>query len=179
MRIAFDSHVVTFFLQANQYGYDPAEDGDSVLATERVAAFRLWIYGSNPIAVPTVFKECKDVPDAMKNREHFNWNAYHLEEVLAQELDAAQIDARVAELAILHSGANDCRIVAECEDKAARVDALATFDSELIKHLKDEARIVVATPYDCWQRLAIPHGAAPSSVLSADHPLVKVVWWRW
>ena len=59
------------------------------------------------------------------------------------------------------------------------MDALATFDAELIKHLKDEAIIVVATPYDCWQRLAIPHGAAPSSVLSADHPLVKVVWWRW
>ena len=109
----------------------------------------------------------------MKHREHFNWNAYHLEEVLAQELDAAQIDARVAELAILHSGANDCRIVAECEDKAARVDALATFDAELIKHLKDEARIVVATPNDCWHRAAIPHGTAPSRVLSPDHPLVK------
>ena len=28
-------------------------------------------------------------------------------------------------------------------------------------------------------RVEIPHGAAPSSVLSPDHPLVKTVWWRW
>ena len=181
MRIAFDSQVVTYVLQANQYGYDPETDGDSGLATERVAAFRLWIYGSNPVIVPTVFKECKDIPDRAKRREHFTWNAYHLEEVLAEWLDAAQVDARAAELALLHPGpknANDCRIVAECEDKA-RVDALATFDPDLIKHLKDEARIVVATPDDCWQRLAIPHGAPLSIVLSPDHPLVRAAWWRW
>ena len=130
-------------------------------------------------APATVNNDC-DPPDRAKRREHFTWNAYHLEEVLAEWLNTAQVDARAAELALLHPGpknANDCRIVGECEDKA-RVDALATFDPDLI-NMKDEARIVVATPEDCWQRLAIPHGAPLAIVLSLDHPLMRAAWWRW
>ena len=58
------------------------------------------------------------------------------------------------------------------------MDALATFDPDLIKHLKDEARIVVATPDDCWQRL-------PSRTVTAINRVVvtidwvRAAWWRW
>jgi hypothetical protein len=43
MRMAFDSHVISYFLNANQAGYDPHSDPDADLAEQRVAAFRLFV----------------------------------------------------------------------------------------------------------------------------------------
>src|SRR5437867_12011861 len=128
MRVAFDSNVVTYFLDANRDDYDPALDPDPALRVQRVAAFRLWIYTDNPAVVPTVQQEVVAIRQPDAHREHFNWTFYHLHEVLPTWLDGDRLDARTTELSAFHSGAADCRIVAECE-QVRDVDAFATVDS--------------------------------------------------
>lgn len=68
--VAFDSNVLSYFLQANQAGYDPASDPDPVLAAERVAAFRLFLYMERAFVVPTVEREAKRIRDAIRRDEH-------------------------------------------------------------------------------------------------------------
>jgi hypothetical protein len=63
--IAFDSNVLSYFLQANQAGYDPASDPDPMLAVEPVVAFRLFLYMDRAFVVPTVKREAKRIRDAL------------------------------------------------------------------------------------------------------------------
>ncbi len=98
---------------------------------------------------------------------------------MEEGLDADQLQARVRHFAALHAGENDCRIVAECEDAAVLADALATFDTDLVDHLKDEASVMIATPEDCWHQAAIPPGASPQVHVDSAHPLFDATWWRW
>jgi hypothetical protein len=185
MRIAFDTQVVSYFLSANQDGYDPSSD-DRALAREKVAAFCLWMYVGNPVVVPTVFRECEQIPRdrpeaERKNREHFNWNAYHFCEVLSSWLDPKRVDARAAELNGFHpepKNLNDCRIVAECEEPGARVDALAVFDRTFLKNLSGMTRITVATPYDCLLKARVTEETEAKVLLKPEHPLSGATWWR-
>ena len=179
MRVAFDSNVLTFFLDANQAGYDPDADLDRVLAPQRRAALRLWMYCDNPIVVPTVWRECEVIPDELTQRGHFTWMAYHLEEVREEKLDSKKVDTRAKQLEDLHPGKNDCRIVAECEDAAARVDTLVTFDSRLIGNLEAATAIKLATPDECWEEAGIPRGTRPQVRLEPVHPLFDATWLRW
>jgi hypothetical protein len=181
MRIAFDSHVITYFLQANQDGYDPESDLDAVLAAQRVATFRLFLYcEEEPIVLPTVAKEVEIIPDAAIRQEHIVWTHYHWHEVLPDSLDAERLNARAQDLSKRHSGvknANDCRIIAECEQ--SQVDVFVTFDTNIIRHLRDHSGTFIGTPTECWQRAAVPHGTSPHMALEPAHPLFNAGWWRW
>lgn len=180
MRIAFDSNVITYFLRANQDGYDPATDSDAALAVQRVAAFRLFLYCDNPIVLPTVAEEVESIPNAATRREHLVWTRYHLHEILPTWLNNERLSYRTAELAANHSGinnVNDCRIVAECEQSPA--EAFATFDPRLINNLRNETKVFVATPDECWRRADVHRGAEPYVHLQPEHPLVNATWWRW
>jgi hypothetical protein len=177
MRIAFDSQVLSYFRQANQPGYDPEHDQDAH-AKHKVAAFCLWMYAGNPVVVPTAFRECNAIPDEPSRREHFNWNAYHFSEVLASWLDEKRVESRAAELGAFHSGANDCRIVAECEEPGAAVDALAAFDRKLLKRLTGRSRIPILTPLQCLLRAGVAEDSTPKVNLHAEHPHAGATWWR-
>lgn len=180
MRIAFDSQIVSYFLLANQAGYDPPTDPDPHLARQKAAAFCLYMYVGAAVVVPTVFAECNVIRDEDRNREHFNWNAYHFSEVLTSWLDETRVLNRTNELSAFHRGQKrrkDCRIVAECEEPGAKVDMLAAFDRKLIEHLSSQARISVATPFDCLQK-ALPENAVPKLRLLPEHPLAAATWWK-
>ncbi len=179
MRIAFDSNGLTYFLQANQEGYDPDSDPDAELATQRKASLLLWLYTDNPVIVPTVARENQRIRDDEKWHEHQRWTELHLHEVIEKWLDADQIAARVTELEAFHKKPSDCRIVAECEGvKSVTVDALATFDGELLKKLKDGSKVRIATPDECWQCATVAPGTTPQVKLAPEHPLFGVPWLR-
>src|SRR5688572_11989970 len=50
--ISFDSNILSYFLQANSGLYDPTTDLDARLATERIAAYRLFLYGPKAVDRP-------------------------------------------------------------------------------------------------------------------------------
>jgi hypothetical protein len=179
MRVAFDTHVVSYFLTANQGHYVPSTD--PALAAQEVAAFCLWMYVGQPIVVPTVFGECDAIPNPTANREHRIWNAYHFDEICPSGLDPRRVDGRASELSAHHKGpkrANDCRIVAECEEPDARIDALATFDTKLVKNLKERSTILIASPLECLLRSGISADSPARFGLHAEHPLAPSTWWR-
>jgi hypothetical protein len=185
LRIAFDAQVVSYFLAANQAGYDPSND-DPLLAREKVAAFCLWMYVGNPVIVPTVFRECSAIPATSasgerNNREHHTWNAYHFSEVLPSWLNAQRVETRAQQLNRLHKGPRnltDCRIVAECEEPGANVDALAVFDSRLLKNLRATARIPLLKPFECLIRAGVTKQTPAKVTLKPEHPLSGASWWR-
>lgn len=179
LKLALDSGVLTYFLQANPVcGYDPALDPDRFLAPQRVAAFRLYIYGENFFTVPTVREEASRISDPLKRREHVKWIAFHFEEVTA--IDVKVRDARVAEFQQYHSGRqneDDCRIVAECEQ--GEIDALVSFDTKNPRLSAPRSRPFIGSSEECWKRLQILRGATPRHPLMPDHPSANATWWRW
>jgi hypothetical protein len=65
--VAFDSNVLTYFLQGNKGDYSLGPD-DSV-AVQRIAAVRLFLY-CRPVIVPRVTAEASAIPDPIKVAEH-------------------------------------------------------------------------------------------------------------
>lgn len=187
MRLAPDSNILTYHWQANQAAYDPSADPDQSLAPQRVAAFRLSLYSPiRPIVVPTVMKEIEAIRDQQKHVGHFNLAAYDLDELQAADLNEGRVSERAELFALRHSGpkkANDCRIVAECEEAAylaegSAIDAFVTLDSTLANALRDCANVAILTPVEAWERLAIQPGAAPVWTPAEGHPLRHASWWR-
>ena len=177
MRIAFDSNVVTYFVQANQEGYDPLTDPDVNLAPQKVAAFQLFLYSPlDPVVLPTVMQEVEAIPAVAIRQAHAIWVQYHWHEYLSSWLNQTMLETRAATLAAKHSGKRDCLVLAECEQSSA--DTLATFDGDFITHLKPETQVFLDTPVVCWDRLAVPRGAEPHVRLQSQHPLAHATWWR-
>ena len=83
MRIAFDSRVVTYVLQPTNT--DTTLKPTVTPGSPRNASphFDCGYMAAIRLSFPQSFKGCKDIPDRAKRLEHFTWNAYHLEEVLA------------------------------------------------------------------------------------------------
>ena len=154
MKLAVDSDTLRYFRHANQKGYDPADEPEH-LAQQRVAAFRLYVYGPVPIIVPTVLIQAERHPEPAIKHELVVWIGFHLDEVEAEHIDATKRDERVAELQLLHAGPGnleDCRIVAECEQR--RIEVLASNDKGLRRLSTKE--LFIGRPVACWERLQIP-----------------------
>ncbi len=174
-KIAFDSMVLTYFLDANQQGYDPTTDLDRNLAPQRRAAFRLALY-AEVFLLPTVERETRPIGDAFKRNEHLTWIWYHhLHEVLPEWLDQALVSRRTADLSAHHAGLNDCRLVAEAE--AAGVNIIATNDPSLRTNLQSHTSIALMEPTECWTTLAIPKDSNPPWRPNRGHPHEHATWW--
>ena len=175
--VAFDSNVLSYFLQANQAGYDPASDPDPVLAAERVAAFRLFLYMERAFVVPTVEREAKCIRDAIRRDEHLRFIRFQFDQVLEQNLDANWIRRRTSELARHHADEDDCRAVAEAE--GGTMEVFVTFDGVLKAHLQAHATVALRSPSEQWTALRIPRGTPPHWQPRRGHPLHGADWWRW
>lgn len=151
--ISFDSNVLTYFLQANSGTYDPASDDNASLAVERVAAYRLFLYGPTLTIVPSVLQEAQAIPDPVTREEHVRWIYYQLNEVLPANLDENDVLVRQRRYQALHpTGRLDCRAVAEAE--SAGLERFITFDSRLRRRLAGKTkRIIVQCPTECWRDL--------------------------
>lgn len=176
-QIAFDSNVLTYFLEANSAGYDPSADPDQTLARERVSAYRLFLYADRAFVVPTVEREAKRIRDAFRRDEHLRFIWYHFMEILESSLDAAFVTKRMTELCAYHADGDDCRALAEAE--AGRVDVLVTFDKTLKKRLQPRTNARLKSPAECWVDLDVPRGTPPRFTPADGHPLQHATWWRW
>ena len=112
--LAFDSNVLTYFLDANRGRHSRAPD--DALADQRIAAFRLFLYCTLvPCIMPTVKGEAlaHSDPDELDEHQRFIYNNFG--RFTPDASQQASIERRFAELRPHHKGEGDCRIVAEVE----------------------------------------------------------------
>ena len=166
--VAFDSNVLTSFLNANSRLV--ASVGDDL------ASFRLFMYAPELTILPTVTMEAERIPKDDKREEHLRWVWYSFPEA---QLDhaAVQIEARTQELLMHHPEVDrdDCRIVAEAEK--ANVDVLATIDKKF-KRLQPYTAVRLLSPAGALEHLGIVPGAHPHREPANGHPLSGARWWR-
>jgi hypothetical protein len=173
--IAFDSNVLTFFLDANRGAY-AAAPGDP-LRDERIAAFRLFLF-CRPFIVRTVTAEAARIGNDPKLREHMAFIGTNFAECVPDDDQIEAIEQRARELDPHHPGqTDDCRILAETEN--CGVPILVTFDTRFQKRLSAHTRISIQTPVECWDSLAIPRGTTSQWSPAPGHPLANETWWRW
>jgi hypothetical protein len=96
--VAFDSHVLTYFLDGNKGNH--SQKADDPLAEQRVAAVRLFMY-CTPIIVPTVKAEASRIRESAKLGDHMQYIDYQFAEFIPYEEQEQTIKQR-----------KDCRHVA-------------------------------------------------------------------
>jgi hypothetical protein len=175
--IAFDSNVLTYFLEGNngQYSLGPNDR----IGDQRIAAVRLYMHGQvPPFIVRTVRAEALRISNPTRLEEHERFIDCQFGECPTDVLQEASIKLRVAELLLHHSkGESACLILAEVEE--CEIPVLVTWDHVFRTHLARHARVRLETPVECWEAFRIPPGTSPVRWPSADHPLAKETWWRW
>lgn len=173
--IAFDSNVLTYFLDGNRGDYS-MRAGDP-LAEQRIAAVRLYMY-AQPYIVPTVRAEAARILDVPKLDEHRRFIDFNFGEIWLHDWQQKRTDQRATELQAYHGDADDCRIVAEIEEHG-HIWVLVTCDLRLQERLSPHARIRIETPTQCWSSFAIASGTMPPRSPAPGHPLATETWWRW
>jgi hypothetical protein len=88
--LAFDSHVLTYFLDGNDGNYSKATDS---LADERVAAVRLFFH-CRPFIAPIVRVEALDIPDPIKREKHIRSIDGSFEEIVPDDQQIVNIGRR-------------------------------------------------------------------------------------
>ena len=87
------------------------------------------------------------------------------------------MQARAEALSLHHSGANDCRILAEAEEIG--LDILLTYDADFCKRLTGRSKVVaLLRPSLYWSKLAIVRGAQPITIPHHSNPLSDKTWWQ-
>lgn len=168
MLLAFDSNVLTSFLNANSSSVAPVG--------EDLASFRLFLYAETITILPTVTVEAERIPKKDKRQEHLKWVWYHFPEARLGE-QKERILARAQQLLPHHPerDLDDCRIVAEAE--AAKAEVLATIDRK-IKHLQPYTAVLLLKPSGAFDHLPVSAGARPYRELGTGHPHASATWWR-
>jgi hypothetical protein len=180
LKLALDSNILSYLLQATSGTYDPATDTDDNLRPERVASFRLFLYGPQFWVTAAVIQEVTKIQNVSVRELHQSWIWTLLGELREDNLNQGDVAQRQARYEALHPvGKMDCRAVAEAESDAG-LDRFLTFDRTLLKNLAGKTeRIVIQKPSDCWESLAIPKGTPPRWSPAPSNPLSAVDWWRW
>ena len=177
--VGLDTNVLDYFVRAMTEGYDPESDPDPVLAQEKVAAFRVFLFVDAVVVGPTVSEE-------IENTRHpgFRQQLTSVRDNLVEELvslDATEVARQTDFLSRFHSGARnhrDCLVVAEAE--VGGLPVLLTFDAVLKKRLDGRTgSLRLTTPSEYWKQLNIPRGQRPRWHPSKTNPLYHATWWHW
>ena len=173
--IGVDSNALTYLIDATEPRYDPASD-DPALAAERIAMFRIFLYGDRGFWVsPTVKLEYQQIRNQDRFVRHDSVTGSLL---LDQDLDASehQLRARALDLERHHTGARDCRILAEVE--LMGLDTFLSFDLLFVRRVSGHTAVHITRPSAFWQELGVPSGADPVWSPAPSNPLALVHWWR-
>jgi hypothetical protein len=174
--IAFDSNVLTYFLDANRGNY--ALTPNDPLAPQRVAAMRLFLY-CRPFIMPTVKAEAERIRNPEKLEEHMRSIGLSFGEFVPDERQEASIKRRAGELQHQHpKGLNDYLILAEVEEDGD-IPVLVTWDIQLTDNLAPHTGIRLESPVECFEAFNIPRGTPPEWTPAPGHPLANETWWRW
>lgn len=172
IRVGIDSQCLSYLIDAFSAVGSPTD----TLAAQKIALARLFFYLPGTLWVtPTVAVECAKIRNTERAELHASFIA-----VLFCELpvtDTKATEERSQNLLKLHSGLNDCRIVAEAE--YVGFDVLLTFDSKMVKRLSGSSTVKLLEPLTYWKLLAIPQGAKPDKTPHETNPLTEQSWWRW
>lgn len=147
-RFAFDLDVVKRLADAAAAHLVPI-DGDQ----ETVAAARLYLYGGQPVLLPSVESEFVEVAGRA------TLDRLALEPFEPDEFFHGCAKGKMDEYLGVYPDARDCRVVGEAE--CARVEALLTLKLDLLNGLAERtSTIQIATPSMYWEQLRIPPGSA-------------------
>ena len=173
--VAIDSNVLTYLAEAMTRDYEPAKDPDALIALERVASIRVFLYCGDVSNPPTTDREIQAIT-------HDERRVYQeqIRSILIPELanlDGVQVAKRTKEFLEYHDDQADCSILAETE--VGSVAHLLTVDHQLKNRLGPHSPVVVQRPTEYWTSLGIPHGARPAQIPDRRTPLARAVWWVW
>ena len=173
-KIAADTQVVTYFVEAAQSDYAPSLDSDVRLAAERKAVFLIALtYGL--LLLPTAHREIEAIPNlaVLLKHEEFLRTLFRITNLSYPEF-APRVDNRTDELLKLsrHPDEEDCRILAEAE--VLQSDALLTFDGDFQKRLQPHTNIPLRKPSEFKIAPGTPRKFRPAW----DNPKSQQAWWR-
>jgi len=150
--VAVDAMVFSYLLQANTTDSDPTLDSDKALAAERLAIQKIWRSQRCDVFIPpTISKEILRInqskpgtlPKTTLLDQHRRTRDCFVLEIL--HLDAVAVDQMAQGFLQYHSDPDDCYVVAESE--CAEMDVLLTFDTCLLKHLRNRTvKLSLLTP---------------------------------
>ena len=175
-KVGIDSNTLTYLIEAMDPNYDPCSDRSN-LVNERIALLRIYLYGGIQFhVVPTVTAEYQKIKNKLKKETHESlckillfdepWN-----------LSDGDVNKKMEQYLEIHSGENDCRIVAEAE--LGSVSNLLTCDLDVLKHLQENIQTELITPSNYWTKLSIPLGQQPVFSPYDTNPLKNKTWWIW
>ncbi len=186
LRIALDSNIATYFVEANFLEYNPNNDNwDS--AKERVATVRIYLYSNLTFGLtPTAIQQIEKISNNMRLEEH-TATISNIFEDFPFEFAETMIEERKNYYFGFHKGGKkqeeDCRILAEAEigdQRFGNYDVLLTFDKNFIKNLKDKTKTLkLMSPSDFWKGLNIPKGSEPIKWFHTTNPNRNKTWWKW
>ena len=168
--VAIDTNSVIFLYEATDGNYDPIKDKDSKKAPERLAIFRIFIY-TKWIKIP---------PTAKKEIERPNQHTFCLtclQDIPPHNINDNKVNILTTRYLKSHPSPNDCKILAEAT--VGDCECLLSYDKDLIKNLKGEAKIEIMSPSEFWNKNAPPKNSKP--ILQAPWPNPKVTqdWYKW
>jgi len=172
-RVGLDAHCLSYILAAAS----GAKAEVLSLEEEAKALVRAWFYMPGRFFVTeTVKTECGAITEQAKEALHA---AFTSETYWGLPIkNRALVTTRTGEFAALHSGAGDCRVLAEAED--AELEVLLTYDRKFKNRLGGASKSVkVLQPSEFWRGLSIPKGSPPRLQPSQDNPLSLQQWWLW
>ncbi len=172
--VVLDSNALTDLVESLRPDYDPSQD-DPVLAANRVAATRLYLYIRGGLRLlPTACREYRQIRDSERLRAHDFTALVGVPEVQAHDL--GDVTDRTETLGQHHSGRDDCRALAEAE--AFGADVLLTRDKALCRRLQDKTTVTLASPRKYWAALGVPRGTPPERHF-VDEGQRLYGWWDW
>lgn len=171
--IGIDSQCLSYIIDAMDGVAEPT-DG---LACERKALLRLYLYMPGTFYVtPTVLIECAAIRHTDRRELHASFCNVLFDEVAGTRED--EVQSLAAKYSAYHSGANDCRILAEAVHGGLNI--LATYDGNFISHLRfKETKLKLDKPSNVWESMSIPKGAKPDKQPHHTNPLSRESWWKW
>ena len=175
--IALDSNAMTYWIDAMSSVTGPPADPCGL---EKIALARIFFWMPDQSGfnlTPTVEAEYRAIRDRAKLDDHASWALVMLSPVRPVP-DTVEVEARAIELAKFHKGANDCRIVAECE--LTEIVTLLTCAPPLLSNLSAEARgAQLCRPTEYWARMSVKRGTRPIRFPHETNPISRCDWWRW
>ncbi|MCX5888600.1 MAG: type II toxin-antitoxin system VapC family toxin [Deltaproteobacteria bacterium] len=171
-KIAIDSNLITYLLEAMSPGYDPLSDQ---LSNERRAMIRIALYIHYKIYVlPTVKAEYNRIPDRMKRLEHEGQTILNTRQ---WKFDDQRVEERKKDFLLYHKNKEaDCRILAEAE--YVKMNILLSYDKKFIEKLNLKANgLEIIRPTEYWDRMDVSPMAQPKRRPVPSTPLWQLRWW--
>jgi len=173
--ITVDSNCLTYLITVMNDVLQPCGN----LAAEKTALFRILIYSPPIYYTNTVKEEYGKISNEERREMHENESVLSYHPII---FGVSKIPNIADEYNKYHKGERryrDCKILAEAE--LMNADVLLTYDDDFHRNLRSRSHHVkLLKPCECWDMLAIRHGAKPKwRPIRNTNPMCNVTWWEW